>query len=300
MNLEYYQKMKNKILVIGDGMLDEYVIGNINRFSPEDESVPIVDVSDKEIRLGGAFNVAANLKTLSKKGTQIFVSSIISEFTADILNAKKINYDEIILKNKNSNLPHERELLKTRIINGTTGKQIVRLDNKLIFDEADIQRYKNKCYYSNFIDFDIIVVSDYNKGIIDQKIIEKLSKTSIPVFVDSKKSDLSIWKNIPKCYVKINSKEFKNSTNAKECEHLIVTKGSEGADYYHKGMLHSFYKTSKIDDADVVGAGDCFLAGLVTAFSEGFELDRCLEFANKVAAASVRELGTVEIKRNEL
>lgn len=292
--------MKNKILVIGDGMLDEYIVGNINRNSPEDENAPIVDVSEKEIRLGGAFNVAANLKSLSKKGTQIFVSSIMSEYTAAILNSKKINYDEIVLKNKHSKIPHEGELLKTRIINGTTGKQIARLDNKLLFDEADIQRYKNKCYYSNFVDFDIIVVSDYNKGIIDSKMIEKLSNTNIPVFIDSKKSDLSIWKNIPRCYVKINSKEFKHSINAKDCEHLIVTKGSEGAEYFHKGLLNSFYKTSKVEDADVVGAGDCFLAGLVVAYSEGNEFDKCLEFANKVAAASVRELGTIEVKRHEI
>lgn len=289
-----------KILVIGDGILDRYIWGAIRRQSPEDPSIPVVDFVDEEYRLGGAYNVAANIKSLSKRTFQTYVSSIMSDYTASLLKERKITYDEIVLKTKEDKNPHVRELIKTRIVDAINAKQIVRLDNREKFSESDIQRYKNKCYYSNFIEFDAIVVSDYDKGLIDEHIINKLEKVECPVFVDTKKKDLGIWKNIKNCYVKINSKEYENSINAHQVDNLIVTLGSNGSSYYKKRLLDSLYKSEKVEDADVVGAGDCYLAGFVIASLEGKEIGDCLKFANKVASLSVSKFGTTIVERNEL
>lgn len=289
-----------KILVIGDAILDKYIWGSIRRQSPEDPSIPIVDFVDQEVRLGGCLNVAANIKTLSKRGNEIFVSSIMSEYTANILKDKKISYDEIVLKTKEEKKPHERELIKTRIVNADSAKQIVRLDNREKFSDADLQRYKNKCYYYNFVEFDAVVVSDYNKGLIQQSMIERLEKLDIPIFVDTKKSDLAIWKKIKNCYVKINSKEYENSINASELDNLIVTEGDKGCSYYKRGLLDSFYKTDAAQAADVVGAGDVYLAGFVVALLERRPIPDCLKFANKAATLSVGKFGTVEVLRNEI
>lgn len=289
-----------KILVIGDAILDKYIWGAIRRQSPEDASVPVVDFVDQEYRLGGCLNVAANVKSLSKRGVEVFVSSIMSDYTGNLLKEKKISYDEIVLKTKEEKKPHERELIKTRIVNSETAKQIVRLDNREKFSDSDLQRYKNKCYYYNFIEFDAVVVSDYMKGLIDNEMIKRLEKLQIPVFIDSKRKNLAMWKNIKNCYVKINSKEYASSVSSSELENLIVTEGDKGCSYYKAGHLDSFYKTDKTEDADVVGAGDVFLAAFAVAFLEKRPISECLKFANKAATLSVGKFGTVEVLRNEI
>jgi D-beta-D-heptose 7-phosphate kinase/D-beta-D-heptose 1-phosphate adenosyltransferase len=289
-----------KILVIGDAILDRYVWGLIKRQSPEDSTVPVVDFVDEEYRLGGCLNVAANIKALGKRKTEVYVSSILSDYTASLLKERKIGYDEIVLKTKDDKIPHVRELIKTRIVNSMNAKQIVRLDNKEKFSESDIMRFKNKCYYHNFVGFDAIVVSDYEKGLIDESIINGLLKVHCPVFVDTKKKDLSIWKNIKKCYVKVNKSEYENATKCPDLENLIVTEGGAGSSYFKKGLLDSFYKITSVEDADVVGAGDVFIAGFVVAFLENKEIGECLAFANKVAALSVTKFGTSIVERNEI
>lgn len=290
----------SKILVIGDGIIDEYVWGIIKRQSPEDSSIPVVDFVEREYKLGGALNVASNIKSLSKKQNEIFVSSVFSDFTSKILKDKGIFYDEPVLKTKIDNKPHERELIKTRIINSENARHLLRIDNREAFSESDLLRYKNKCSYYNFIGFDAIVVSDYNKGLIDSTIMEKLESLTCPIFVDTKKNDLSIWKNIKDCYVKINSKEFNNSKNHKELKNLIVTEGEMGCSVYKFGMPIASYKAIKQDEADVVGAGDCFIAGLVVATMEGKALEESLKFATKVATISVTKFGTSEVFRSEV
>lgn len=272
----------------------------IKRQSPEDPMVPIVDFVEEEYKPGGALNVATNIKTLSKRGTTVYVSSIFSDFTILMLKQKKLFYDEKVLSVKDEKKPHPRELIKTRIVNSETGKQLVRIDNREKFSESDLQRYKNKCYFNKFVDFDAVVVSDYNKGLVDEILIKNLSQVKCPVFIDTKKKDLSIWKDIPKCFIKINSKEFQNSQKAHEVKHLIVTEGDRGSAYYQEGVLDSYYKTDRVEDADVTGAGDVFLSAFAIAYLENEPMDACLKFANRAALISVKKFGTSEVNRNEI
>lgn len=290
-----------KILVIGDIMLDLYNWGIIKRNSPEEPNVPIVDFVSSEYRLGGAANVAANIKALaSPRVTEVFITSIISDFSAKLLKEAGIFYDEIVLKPKYEGSPHDRELIKNRIINTGDGCQLLRIDNREKFDTTDVQRFKNKCYYSNFIGFDAIVVSDYNKGVIDDDIINKLNSVSVPVFIDTKKPDLKLWKNIKNCYVKINSKEFEKSKNFKVLKNLIVTEGEEGCSYYSEGLLTSKYKTMPVEDPDVTGAGDCFFAEMVLSVLDGFPIEETMKRANKVASISCQKFGTTVVTRSEI
>ena len=172
-----------KILIIGDAMIDHYVYGVVNRQSPENLNIPIVDYVQEEYRLGGALNVAANLRSLSKKQNEVYVSSIISNFTANLLNGAGMFYDEIVLlQTMQIDKPHERELIKTRIIKSDDFTQLIRIDNRETFSESDLQRYRNKCFYHNFIGFDAIVVSDYNKGTIDDSLIAKLRISNLSCF----------------------------------------------------------------------------------------------------------------------
>jgi len=281
-------------------MLDEYIFGTIKRQSPENQNIPIVDYVDKEIRLGGAFNVAANLWSLSKKNGEVFVSSIISDFTANLLKEAGIFYDEIVLDTSYHKKPHERELIKTRIIKSDDATQLLRIDNREKFAAGDLQRYKNKCYYHNFVGFDAIAVSDYCKGVVDDSIIKKLSAVTCPVFVDTKKPDLSIWKNIPNCYIKINSKEFENSKNFEKTKKLIVTQGKKGSSYYENGLLDSRYNTDEVVSEDVTGAGDVFFAEMILSIMEGFPIGETMKRANKAATISCTLFGTSVIDRIEI
>jgi bifunctional ADP-heptose synthase (sugar kinase/adenylyltransferase) len=275
--------------------------GTIKRNSPEEPNVPVVDFLSEEYRLGGAGNVAANLWSLSKKGdNEIYLSSIISDFSAKLLKEAGVFYDDIVLKPKHEGAPHDRELIKHRIIKSDDLSQLIRLDNRQTFSDLDILRFKNKCYFDKFIGFDAVVVSDYNKGIIDADMIARLSVCKLPVFIDTKKPDLSLWQKIEKCYVKINSKEFAASKNFETLTHLIVTEGQNGCSYYSKGLLTAKYNTVPVEDPDVTGAGDVFFSAFILSLLERFPIEEAMKRANKAASISCTRFGTTTVTRSEL
>ena len=285
--------MKN-IVVCGDAILDKYIYGSIERQSPEDNSVPVLDISKTEIRLGGCLNAAANIKALSKDDTSVHVSTIVSEYTWMLLPTRKISkaYCHIL---KDYNAPSPFEIIKERIINEKTNKQIVRIDNRKMFRATDVHKYE-KCFGYDIPFCDVIVISDYNKGIISSNTLETIAKHSDkPIFVDSKKTDLTIF---PKnCIFKVNAKEFSQLKNWNSLATLIVTKGEDGCELYREGQLINSFSAKKVINADVTGAGDTFLAGLVVKYLETKSLEEAIEFANKVAAISVTFFGTAVITR---
>ncbi len=275
-----------KILVIGDAMVDEYLYGEINRMSPEDSSVPVVDMPDgllMQSRPGGCLNVAENLKAL---GATVCVSSImpLGEFT------------ELRSEYCTAGYP----LIKQRIINRKTGKQIVRLDFNRVHVSHEISEYKNFIHERTFLnEFDAIVVSDYDKGVVDEYWINRLANTEKWVFVDTKKPDLSIWDKIPNCIIKINEKEYRASN--KTAKHpLIVTHGSEKVMLYNKPGLPVWHPVQKVENPDVVGAGDVFLSALTVCYMETKNLNRAIHYAISAATLSVKKPGTCTVAKEEV
>lgn len=296
-----------KILVIGDAILDHYVYGLIKRQSPEDPSIPVVDYVDEEYRLGGCLNVACNLKALVRpQRDDVYVSSILSRFTADMIKEKGILYDEVVLNPTKKDVPHNRELIKTRIVDSETHKQIVRLDNRLRFSEGDVQRYKNKCYFYNIKNFDAVVVSDYNKGLVDAAIVEMLGHELIncPIFIDTKNPNMKLWDRLKEKQVifKVNQKEWNaiKHENPQEIFPFVVTNGDNGAKYI-KGQSEYSFPTEPVKNGSVIGAGDVFLAAMVVRYLESEKnLADSIVYANKAARKSVEKFGTCEVKRHEL
>ena len=285
--------MKN-IVVCGDAIIDKYIWGSVNRMSPEDDTVAVLDVSRSEVRLGGCLNTACNIKSLSGQDTAVLVSSIISEYTWLQFPSKKITkgYCHLLPNHKE---PSPNEIIKERIVNEKTRKQLVRIDNRRQFSAADVHQYE-KCFGYDFPFYDAIVVSDYEKGTINSNTLEKLKKyTEKPIFVDSKKHLLTSFPS--NCIFKVNNKEFGLLKDWQELNTLIVTKGPGGCDLYQKGKLICCYPTQKIDSVDVTGAGDVFLAGLVAKYVEKNDLDESIKFANLAAAISVTFFGTATITR---
>jgi D-beta-D-heptose 7-phosphate kinase/D-beta-D-heptose 1-phosphate adenosyltransferase len=235
-------KHKFKILLIGDSCVDEYYIGNCDRLSPE-APVPIIKIIDHYSLPGMAGNVRKNFIALG----------VDPEYITNI-----------------------QSIVKTRYIDQKSGQQLIRVDT-----EPYVQEWNGVTSLKLF-EYDAIVISDYNKGFINYGQIEIILKESqVPVFIDTKKTDLA---RMMGAFVKINSKEY--SLAKSYCENLIVTLGGQGARYQGK-----IYPAPRVEVSDVCGAGDTFLAALAYQYLTTKKIETAIEFANKAGSITVQHRG---------
>ena len=179
-------------------------------------------------------------------------------------------------------LTNQESITKTRYIDEKYNQQILRVDN-----EPDLEPME---YDLPDEDFDALVISDYDKGFLpNQKIFELVEWFNGPVFIDSKKTKL------PKksCFVKINDLEFNKLDSP--ANNLIITRGSEGAEYQGK-----LYPGEKVDVFDAVGAGDTFLSALVYFYLKYGTIDKAIPFANKASAIAVSNFGTYVLSKENV
>jgi D-beta-D-heptose 7-phosphate kinase/D-beta-D-heptose 1-phosphate adenosyltransferase len=171
---------------------------------------------------------------------------------------------------------HKETATKTRLIDLRSKQQVVRIDN-------DVAATPVKFSELGKIDYDAVVVSDYNKGTVTYELIEELIQTGLPVFIDTKKTDL---KRFEGAWVKIN--ELEHSKIKTECTGLIVTRGSKGASAIH----HDIHVSSpSVEVVDVTGAGDTFLAALTYQYLDTGNIEQAIRFANIASAVTVQHLG---------
>ena len=249
----------NKVLVIGDSCLDEYIYCTTNRFCP-DAPVPILKPESFVSTVGMAGNVTDNLKALDVE------VELIS-------NANKIK--------------------KTRYVDSRTNHMFFRIDE----GEDDIfpiaKKSLEEIVWENY---NAIIISDYCKGFIDEATISYIAEQHPITFLDTKKQIDSYAKNIT--FIKINDVEYRYSADfldKKYLDKLIITRGPNGAEYEGK-----IYPVKKVDVRDTSGAGDTFLAGLVSNYLESFNTIEAIKFANKCATQVVQKKGTAKINKNEL
>lgn len=258
--MDTQQQKPSKILVIGDSCTDVYCFGSCERISPE-APVPVLKILFNEEHSGMANNVAKNLEALGS--------------------------DVVLLSNK-------EQIKKIRYVDDKTKHHLLRVDlgeNELL-NPLPLHVIKK----INFSFYDCVVISDYDKGFLTEKnlkiIINLASKAGVPIFADSKKKDLSVFK---KCFIKINEGEHNRSKNIPIDSKLIVTLGSRGAMYNDK-----IYGVESSSVFDVCGAGDTFLAGLVTKYILTKDIKQSIIFANKCATIAVKNFGTYVINKDEV
>ena len=307
------------ILVVGDIMLDRYHIGDHTRQSPEAD-VPLIEQKQIDDRLGGAGNVACNLKSLGL--SPILVSVIgddeVGRVIEQLCSQKFETYHLKTLSDRPSTL-------KSRIVDQEF-KQYLRLDREVTTDLS----LQDQHFIENQIieilenqDIQVIVIQDYNKGLLTEGIITKIQALSrdldIPLVVDPKKKHFSLLSN---CTVfKPNLKELSQAVGYKippNKEHIslaisdlglidtqsisiIVTMAENGLFYADqnsgvKGVING----QNIIDPDVSGAGDTVLATLVHSLIAGFSIKKMAEIANTAGAAVCRKKGIEVITLNEL
>ena len=236
------------VLLIGDSCIDEYKIGTVDRLSPE-APVPVIKVMSTEIVPGMAANVKKNLENIG----------VYADFVTN-----------------------EVEILKTRYIDQRSGQHMLRVDT-----EPYVPQWKGKTPV-DIRRYDAVIISDYNKGFLSYEDIERtIKESSGPVFIDTKKQDLSRFSS-DNCYVKINETEYKNRYSIPK--NLIVTLGDRGAmlKTYNSEMV---YPTNKVDIVDVCGCGDTFLAALTVQYLYTKDIEKAIIFANTAAGITVQHRG---------
>ena len=163
---------------------------------------------------------------------------------------------------------------KTRLIDSRSKQQILRIDEDV--KSIPVVNLDPTGY-------DAIVISDYNKGVVSYDLIEQMIASKIPVFVDTKKTDLDRMQG---AWVKINELEY--SKIKSECTGLIVTKGAKGATIKH----HEYSAPApSVEVVDVTGAGDTFLSALAYRYLETKDIRLAVDFAIKASSITVQHLG---------
>ena len=183
-------------------------------------------------------------------------------------NLKVFKVDATFITNK-------EKIIKTRFVDDKYNHQIIRVDRH--------EKLSPLMESSFDKGFDVIVISDYDKGYISkERLFEIVEMAHCPVFIDTKKKVLPDKSN---CYIKINEPEFRQIENPPV--NTIATLGDKGAMY--KGKI---YPTEKVTVFDVVGAGDTFLAALSYFFLLLGSIEEAIPYANKAASIAVQHTGT--------
>ena len=174
---------------------------------------------------------------------------------------------------------------KIRIIDKKSGQHLLRIDNDVISEPITFETPIPLFY-------DAIVISDYNKGTVSYELIEEMIRTGIPVFVDTKKTDLE---KINGAFFKLNSDEFAKIKTFPSNDKLIVTMGKHGVMWDGKK-----YNAPDIDVVDVCGAGDTFLASFVYKYLQTKNIDNSIVFAIKSASITVQHTGVYAPTHGEI
>ena len=163
---------------------------------------------------------------------------------------------------------------KIRMIDRKSKQHIIRVDKDIVSIPLTIRQVLDR-------DVDAFVISDYNKGFVTYELIEEIIAIGRPVFVDTKKTDLS---RLQGAFVKINREEHQRAKTY--CDNIIITMGDRGAVYQNQEFL-----TSKIEITDVCGAGDTFLSALTYWYLQTDNICKAIEFAIKAASVTVKHVG---------
>ena len=303
--------MKKKITVIGDVMIDWYLHGESSRISPE-APVPVVNFKESKFQLGGAANVANNLKHLEIEPFLIgavgkdHFGSLLKEH----LKVEKIKFN--LLSEKSF-----QTICKQRLM--SSNQQLARIDYEQYFHASKLSNILNT-FTKNIAKTDLIIVSDYGKGTVSnaRKLIQSARKFKKKILIDPKGKDFTKYKGanlitpnkseFEKIMGKVGSKKDLENKAKKMLEHLdleslIVTLGSEGMYVLtksNKKIIGNFINAYPQEVFDVSGAGDTTISALGAALSEDNDIFSAAEFANLAASISVSKLGTSTVSKDEV
>jgi rfaE bifunctional protein kinase chain/domain len=306
-----------KVAVIGDVMLDTYMWGKVDRISPE-APVPVVSLKKKEYRIGGAGNVALNLRSLN---ANVAVLSIVGNDDDGVTLKKlfeenKIN-TEFLLASKNRITTN-----KTRII--SRNQQMMRLDSEVTNDLGYEDENRLILAMQQFIAQEkpqVVIFEDYNKGVLTELVIQKTiglcKHHNIITTVDPKRKNFFSYTGVD--IFKPNLKEVKEGLNVIEDgvgeellnqihqqlkeklqHHISFVTLSEHGVFYADENKHHIISSHLRNIADVSGAGDTVIAVASVVYAATKDVELMAEVANIAGGLVCEEVGTAAINKEKL
>ncbi len=249
-----------KVLVFGDVIVDKYIYGTSTRISPE-APVPVVTFQEEKESLGGAGLVYENLKSLGVDATLLQTEQPRS--------------------------------VKTRII--CDGHYITRIDDD---KDADSNAVLANVLRSDFSQWDYVILSDYDKGVLDnaKQIIAHINSQGPKVIVDPKRyahDYEGAW------LVKPNNSEYTKFEFDEWQGNIITTDAGHSVSATIENIEYTI-PVEQVEVSDVTGAGDCFLAAFVYALTKGYSHKKCLEIAVSASTQSVKHTGTYVLTKQDV
>jgi rfaE bifunctional protein kinase chain/domain len=305
-----------KVLVVGDVMVDAYLLGKVERISPE-APVPVVAVEKKEYRLGGAANVALNLASL---GAKPILCSVIGEDIEgneflQLLESSNLNPSGIV-RSKD-----RLTTTKTRVIAQQT--QMLRVDHEVTEPISEYETYVLTQRILNDLlpAVDVVLFEDYDKGVITANLIEQIvtaaHKHGKKVVVDPKKRNFNFYRGVD--LFKPNLKELKEGFNkevdpadqsgfetmildlmqAMELKNIMVTMSERGV-MICDGKQFDYIPAHYRKIADVSGAGDTVMSVAALCYAIGLDNKQTAALSNLAGGLVCEEVGVVPINKERL
>jgi rfaE bifunctional protein kinase chain/domain len=313
----FSQFSKMKVAVIGDVMLDTYWWGNVERISPE-APVPVVAVSKREQRIGGAGNVALNVQALE---ASVALLTILGD-DEDGIQLKKLlqekNIDTRFILESNKRITTN----KIRII--SRNQQMMRLDAEIVNDIDEVDEEKLQNQIEKFITVekpDVVIFEDYNKGILTKNIIANTIafciKNNVTTAVDPKRKNFFCYQNATLFKPNLNeaitglnllpeeiSPELLSEIHSQLKEKLdhdisLITLSEKGI-FYQEENSKNILPSHRRNIADVSGAGDTVIAVASLIYGATKNIDLAAKIANIAGGIVCEEVGTVAINKDKL
>lgn len=313
--LEIIEKLaKQRILILGDVMLDRYLWGTVSRISPE-APVPVVEVQSETHRLGGAANVAQNV--LSLDASPVLIGVVGDDDAAGkfrgIMEKAGVDQSKLIVDSS------RKTTLKTRII--AHSQQVVRADEESVHELAGgVYEAMRDAISSELDSCTAVVVSDYGKGALPGSIVEMTiaaaREKGLPVCVDPQEARMALYRGAT--VVTPNSKQagrgygmrISDDKSLREvgrglrkelgCDAVLITRGEFGMALFEASGRESYLPAVAKKVFDVTGAGDTVVGVLCAALAAGAKPDEAAFLANQAAGLVVGELGTASVTRAQL
>jgi rfaE bifunctional protein kinase chain/domain len=303
-----------RIAVVGDLMLDRYFWGSVARISPE-APVPVVEVESESMRLGGAANVANNVKSLG--ADPVLIGVMGNDNTGNLLR-------DLIVENAFTPIglivaDDRPTTVKTRVI--AHGQHVVRFDRETKNEiSTTLQRKILDIVEENIRSLDAIIIEDYNKGVVAKSLIEQLvdlgEKHKKIITADPKFDNFFEYRGTT--VFKPNSKELEAAMGVKlvddnaveevgkrlmkrvKAKNVLLTRGEKGMTLFEErgATTHIPAKTRKV--ADVSGAGDTVISTITVALASGATVMEATSLANYAGGVVCGEVGIVPITRDAL
>lgn len=289
------------IAVIGDIILDEFVYGAVTRLNPE-APMPVLNIKNREFRLGGAANVVANICALG--GDCVLVGRVGTDGRIEsLLEQQGTKYALIV----DEEIP---TTLKTRYV--ANNQQLLRADDEKI---APLHSHQIDTIIDCIAEYEVIIIADYGKGVINQRLMDGVRKSGKMVLVDPKVLTPELFKGVSlikpnlieteKYILSALANESALEQAAQDLQKefdatFLITRSKDGMSLFQSNVKPLHFPGQAKEVYDVSGAGDTVIATIGLSLAAGVHLEEAVVLANRAAGIVVGKLGTAVVTADEL